>query len=686
MNKAPISAADRDWEHQLREVNEALLVSSVRQHELTERAEHAQVALRESNARFEALFDASPIGMYLVDSAMRIQFVSRSARTVFGDVPDLLGSDFIEVMHILWPSAAADEIVARFRHTQRTGEPYIFTEFSEVRRDRHVREYYDWQIHRIALPDGQSGVVCYFMDASTRVRAVAALRESEVRYRRLFQTAKDGILILDATTGKILDANAFMAALVGREPHDLHGKELFEIGMFADENENRAAFRGLQQSLYLRHDHLPVRHKDGSRVEVEFIANIYREGDALVAQCNVRNISQRVAMEKQIAEQAEALADESRRKDEFLAMLSHELRNPLAPIRSALYLLKLQEHPEGENPIQKQAREIIERQSGNLAKLVSDLMEVSRVINGQIRLHPQVVDLNQIVAHAIETTRPLVEQHNHSIAWNAHGEPVWVSVDGTRMEEVFINLLNNAAKYTLDSGRIEISCEQPKDTNYAEVRVRDNGVGIEPRLLKAGRIFDLFTQADRSLDRAQGGLGIGLALAHRLVQMHGGSLEAFSPPDGSDTGSEFIVRMALAPAPPNAQQPQVSSTLTPNAEDTRVLIVDDNVDLVVVLTRILQQKGYFVQNAASGTDGLALATQWRPNIILLDIGLPGIDGYEVAKRLRAAGELPRPQLIAVTGYGRDTDIALSREAGFDGHLTKPYDVDELVTLMATLAT
>jgi PAS domain S-box-containing protein len=514
-------------------------------------------------------------------------------------------------------------------------------------------------------------------------QAEQALHDSEIRYRRLFQTAKDGILILDATAGKILDANAFMSALVGLEPGELLGKELYEIGVFKDIEENKQAFRELQKAGYLRYDHLPIQKLRGETVEVELIASVYLEDERLVAQCIVRDISERVAMENTIKQQAEVLADESRRKDEFLAMLSHELRNPLAPIRSAVHLLKLHERG-GENPIQQQAREIIERQVANLTELVSDLMEISRVISGRIRLNLQPVDLNQIVEHAIETITPLVDQRQHKLSIVHCDDGLWAQADPTRMEEVFINLLDNAVKYTKDRGRIEVHCERPQGESYVQVRIRDNGVGIDKKLLP--RIFDLFTQADRSLDRAAGGLGIGLSLAGRLVDLHGGTINAHSPPEGSEEGTEFIVRLPLASEPETLQPPAMPES-SQNAQGVRVLVVDDNLDLAMVLSTALRLKGYSVQSAHTGPDGLKAVQQWRPDVVLLDIGLPGLDGYEVARCLRsdrALGDASKSmRLIALTGYGRDTDVELALEAGFDAHLVKPYDFDELEKLMMT---
>jgi PAS domain S-box-containing protein len=526
-----------------------------------------------------------------------------------------------------------------------------------------------------------AGAVLVFRDITERRAIEQTIHDSEMRYRRLFQTAKDGILILDAITGKIIDANAFMSALVGLEPDELLGKELHDIGMFADTEESKRVFRELQQNRYVRFEHLPVQNQRGDRVEVEFIANVYPEDHRLVAQCNVRDISQRVAMERKIKEQAAALADESHRKDEFLAMLSHELRNPLAPIRSAAHLLKTQERGT-ENLIQQQAREVIERQVTNLTKLVSDLLEVSRVVSGRIRLNLQLLDLKQAVHHAMDAVAPMFQQRRHAVVLTACDEPVWVQADPTRMDEILVNLLSNAAKYTPDGGRIDMHCEHVRGENHAVVRVRDNGVGIDPAMLEGGRIFDLFTQADRSLDRATGGLGIGLSLVHRLVLLHGGTVEAKS--EGEGTGSEFIIRLPLVAVPQLAPALAAPATDHPSGgnEGRRALLIDDNIDLVMMLAASLRSRGYSVQSAYTGPDGLEVAQQWRPDVVVMDIGLPGLDGYEIARRLRADPTSDGIRLIAVTGYGRDADVTLSREAGFDAHVVKPCDFDELEQLMA----
>jgi CheY-like chemotaxis protein/two-component sensor histidine kinase len=313
------------------------------------------------------------------------------------------------------------------------------------------------------------------------------------------------------------------------------------------------------------------------------------------------------------------------------------------------------------------------------------LLEVSRVISGRIHLELTSLDLNQVVKHAVETVMPLIEQHRHELVLHLCDGPIWTHADATRIEEVLANLLNNAAKYTPDGGRIEVWCERIPGDRLVQVRIRDTGVGIDDKLLP--RIFDLFTQADRSLAHSAGGLGIGLSLVHRLVELHGGTVEAHSPPEGGGIGSEFVVNL------PRADSPLMATTQLPGApasnhNGVRVLIVDDNIDSVMVLRHILQERGYAVQAAYTGPDGLKVARQWRPDAVLLDIGLPGLNGYEVARPLRSVplaeadgtGSF-QGRIIAVTGYGRDTDIVQAREAGFDAHLAKPYEIDALEKLL-----
>jgi PAS domain S-box-containing protein len=511
-------------------------------------------------------------------------------------------------------------------------------------------------------------------DLTQRKQREGELRDSEVRYRRLFEAARDGVLILDADTGRIFDANPFISELLGYSRDELLDKELWQVGLFQDAQANREAYRLLQQRGYIRYDDLPLETKSGQTVEVEFVSNRYEVDHKQVIQCNIRDITGRRELERAKL-QAEALADMNRRKDEFLAMLSHELRNPLSPIVSAVQLLRLRKD---DDPIQQQAQAIIERQVGNLTRLLDDLLEVSRITIGRIRLQEENLDLRSIAERSVETVRPLIDQRMHEISMSLPPEPVWVRADTARIEQVIVNLLSNAAKYTDESGLIQLTVQQEGDE--AVLQVRDNGIGIASDLLP--RIFDLFTQAERSLDRAQGGLGVGLSVVKRVMEIHGGSVEAHSA--GLGQGSEFIVRLPVVPPASNKPPSLPASPASMSSQSLRVLVVDDNRDSATAVAMLLRVSGHEVRIAHSGETALEAATEFHPNAVLLDIGLPEMDGYEVARRLRQNPQLKNVRLIAATGYGQETDRQRSQEAGFNAHIVKPVDFEELEELLRNI--
>ena len=515
-------------------------------------------------------------------------------------------------------------------------------------------------------------------DCTERRRTEASLEVSEIRYRRLFEAAKDGILILDADTLKVTDANPFMTELLGYAHEQLLGKELWEIGFFTDKPASQSAYRELHKHGYIRYDHLPLETKSGERAEVEFVCNTYQVAGRQVAQCNIRDINERSRLEKKTQVQAAALADLDRRKDEFLAMLSHELRNPLAPILNAALLLRLQcnrNRLDGiENPVLHQSVSIIERQVGQLAHLIDDLLEVSRITTGRIQLHQERIAVAGVMENAVATVRSLIDQRKHELTMSVPTQAIWMYADPARLEQVVVNLLTNAAKYTHDGGHIWLTVQQ--EGADVVLRVRDTGVGIAPEILP--RIFDLFTQAERSLDRSQGGLGIGLALVQRLVEMQAGTVEASST---LGQGSEFVVRLPVVP-PPERQPLARIEKAKPTGLALRVLVVDDNVDTVTTLEMLVQESGHLVRTAYDGTAALEAALDYRPNVVLLDIGLPGLNGFEVAKRIRQQPALQNVALIAMTGYGQKSDRQRSHEAGFDHHLVKPADFGKVLEILA----
>ncbi len=356
-----------------------------------------------------------------------------------------------------------------------------------------------------------------------------------------------------------------------------------------------------------------------------------------------------------------------RQKNEFLSMLAHELRNPLAPIRNAVEVMRLKGPADA---TAKWVREVIDRQVRHMTRLVDDLLDVSRITQGKIRVRPEPVDVAAVVAQAVEATGSVIDAHGHRLAVALPPEPLWVTGDPARLTQVLTNLLNNAAKYTEDGGDIAVAVR--REGGDAVLAVRDTGVGIPPGMLSA--VFDLFTQIDRSLDRSQGGLGVGLTLVKRLIELHGGTVHARS--DGPGRGSEFVVRLPAA-APP-AAAPEAGGHPTPpgDAARRRDLVVDDNADAAGSLTRLLRMSGFDVRQVHNGAAALEFVPDFRPGVALVDIGMPGMDGYEVARRLRVGpgGDLT---LVALTGYGTDDDRRRCREAGFDHHLTKPVEFDAL---------
>jgi len=377
---------------------------------------------------------------------------------------------------------------------------------------------------------------------------------------------------------------------------------------------------------------------------------------------------------RRAAAERERLLDEAnandRRKDEFLAMLGHELRNPLGAISNGLQVLRRRSASDEGT---RNERDILERQVKSMARLLDDLLDVSRITRGLTQLLRERIDLAGVIARSVATTAPLMQSRRHQLGLSLPPEPVPVEGDVTRLEQVLVNLLSNAAKYTEPGGQVSLSLR--REEGQAVIRVRDTGMGIPRELLP--RIFDMFTQGERSLDRSQGGLGVGLTLARRLAELHGGSLEAVS--EGPGKGSEFIVRLpALVPELSSATLPRLESSearLTKKAPS--VLLVEDNVDAAAMLYELLQMIGYEAQVAHDGPSGLALAARSRPDVIVLDIGLPGMDGYEVCQQLRRDPRTSSSLIIALTGYGQESDRQRSKEAGFDQHLVKPVDIDEL---------
>ena len=563
-----------------------------------------------------------------------------------------------------------------------------------------------------------AGVVLVFRDISERRRAGEALRRSEQTARFLAQASADlaeltdhestlqkvtsiavpsfadwcavDLLEPDGTLRRLVVTHADPAKvklaqeLTERyplQPDAQHGipqvartgkSELVKdipdslLAIFADDDEHLRILRKLGLKSYI---FVPMQSKGRMLGVLTFVmaetGRRYNEIDLLAAE----DLAHRAAVAVENAQLYEALREADRRKDDFLATLAHELRNPLAPLRNALQIMKLSDNGGGAN-----VREMMERQLQQMVRLVDDLLDVSRINTGKIELRKERLALATVVQSAQEISRPLIETARHELTVNLPLEPLLVDGDLTRLAQVLSNLLNNAAKYTPEGGRIWLTVE--RDGSEAVMRVRDNGTGIPADMLP--RIWEIFTQVDRTLERRQGGLGIGLSLVRRLVEMHGGRVDGSS--EGVGRGSTFTVRLPLALIEPVRQKEEGQQA--PASGRHRILVVDDNVDSAKSLAMLLQLTGNEVRTAHDGPSALEVAAAFVPDVVLLDLGLPGMSGLDVARRIREMPRLKDIMLIAQTGWGQQEDRRRSEEAGFTFHLVKPVDPAVLTKLLS----
>ena len=514
--------------------------------------------------------------------------------------------------------------------------------------------------------------------AETSAREAQQARSEERRQREQLHVTLSSIgdaVIVTRADGRVTFLNPVAEVLTGWSQREAEDQALEKVFRIVNE-ETRAVVDNPVMHV-LREgavvglaNHTLLIAKDGSERPIDDSAAPISDGRGGISGVVLvfRDVGERRRAER-------ALRDADRKKDEFLAMLSHELRNPLASIQNALHVMGV---ARADAHAVERARSISERQFRHLVRLVDDLLDVSRIMSGQIRLRKEPLELTEALSSAVEMAKPAMDAAGQQLSVSQLSEPVWIEADRTRIEQVIANLLNNASKYSKRGQRVWLSAA--REDGQAVVRVRDEGSGIAAELLP--QVFDLFVQGEPTLERAGGGLGIGMTLVKRLAELHGGSVSARS--EGRGRGSEFEVRLpALSAAPGQSQKPEPRAVKSWKPQ--RVLVVDDNADAAESIGVLLQLWGHEVRLAHGGEEALQAASQFQPQVLLLDIGLPVLDGYEVARRLRRQPGGGDAVLVALTGYGQESDRHKAREAGFDHHLTKPVEPEALQDLLASLS-
>lgn len=678
--------------------------------------------LADGQRTLSTLIERCPFGIYIVDADFRIAGMNTGSQDgAFANVRPVIGRPFDEAIRVLWPEDVAAGIIGHFRHTLDTGEAYYSQDFVNPRADIDQTEGYEWELHRLTLAGGRHGVVCYYYDStrlrqverelSVEVAAMNRLHELVVRLLRcpdlgtaLNEVLDATITLIGADMGNVQLLNP-QTGMLDVAAHRGCGPEFLEHFRCVRLDDGTACGRAMKggervviEDVQADAGHVPHLHI--ARLEnwhgVQSTPLMARNGEVLgvlsthyrtphrPAERDLRKLDlyarqaadfiERIRTEQALRQLAAELSDANRKKDEFLATLAHELRNPLAPIRNGLQVMKL---AGGDVTAVERSRSMMERQVGQMARLIDDLMDLSRISRGKIVLQKTRLRLADVVQDAVDTARPLIEERGHELVLDVPPEPLHVDADRTRLAQVFGNLLNNAAKYTDPGGRIRVAVER-RDGDVA-VAVEDNGVGIPADMLP--RVFEMFTQVDRSLEKSQGGLGIGLNIVKRLVEMHDGGIAAES--DGHGRGSRFVVRLRVEQAVP-ADTPDDDGVRAATPPRRRILVVDDYADGADSLAEMLRIMGNETRTAHDGVEAVAVAGAFRPDVILMDIGMPKLNGYEACRRIRGEPWGRCVVIAAQTGWGQEDDKRKSQEAGFDFHMVKPVDPAALEKMLAEL--
>ena len=635
--------------------------------DITER-KHAENRLRVSEARFRTLFDSIDEGFCVIevifDAAGRpSDYRFLEANPAFARHTGLehaVGSRMRELapdMDEFWFETCGRVAL--------TGQPSRF-----VSEAKALARWYD--VYAFPLGEAEGGkVAVLFNDITARQRVEERLREAEEQFRTLADNMAQFAWTADAS-GAINWYNRRWYDYTGTTLESMQGWGWQAVHHPDHLDRVTTRFKRSIDSGEPWEDTFPLRGVDGSyRWFLSRALPIRNDAGTLVRWFGTNtDVTEQRDTAEELRQVAAELSQADRRKDEFLATLAHELRNPLAPIRNSLELIRIAAADPG---VVERSRQVMERQLAQMTRLVDDLLDVSRISSDKLALRRERIDLETVVRSAVETSRPVLDAAEQRLTVALPAEPVFLDGDLTRLAQVFMNLLHNAAKFSEPGGQVGLSAQ--RDGGEVVVTVTDTGVGIPPDHL--GRIFDMFSQVSSSIERSQGGLGIGLTLVRRLVGLHGGRVEARS--DGPGTGSTFVVRLPVLAESGGATAP--ADDAAPSASGLRVLVVDDNRDAATSLAALLQLMGNEAHTAYDGLAALDSASALRPDVVLLDIGLPGLNGYEVARRIRAEPWGGAMRLFATTGWGQDGDKRMSKEAGFDEHLVKPVDPTALMRLL-----
>ncbi|MEX2308934.1 MAG: PAS domain S-box protein [Pirellulales bacterium] len=626
-------------------------------------------ALHESEERFARFMQHFPGLAWIKDSSGRYVFANEAAQKAFQKAAEeLYGKTDNELF------AAKTAIQFTANDQQALSSDAGIQTIETLEHDDGVVHYS--LVNKFPIPgvEGQAALIGGMaIDVTDRKRAEESLRESEERFRRMADHAPVMIWVTEAD-GHCSFLGKTWYDFTGRTPEESLGFDWIEAMHPNDRAAARETFLAAnERQEEFRHEYR-LLSKDGSyHWMIDAAApRLGDDGTFLGYIGSVIDISNRKKMEEVLRESQAALLEADRRKDEFLALLAHELRNPLAPIRTGLELLRL---AGDDRSVIEEVRLTMDRQSQQMVRLIDDLLDVSRITRGTVELRTGRVELAWIMESAVETARPVIEEMGHKMTVRLPNRPVVLEADPTRLAQVISNLLNNAAKYMKRGGSIDLNAEQHGGS--VVISVKDRGIGIPAEMID--RIFDMFIQVDGSLDRSHGGLGIGLTLVKRLVEMHGGTVEARS--DGPDRGSEFIVRLpvvlGLLKETNNLDGQKIAAT-----SKRRILVVDDNENAAQMLGMLLKALGNDVRMVFDGLSAIKLAAEFRPDVVLLDIGMPQIDGYETARLIRQEPWGSTLVLAALTGWGQEDDKRRTREAGFDHHFVKPVEPAVLQKFLA----